>query len=116
MRIEKDPSDTETYLTDGSITYKGFPSVTLTAAATLNVAAAATFTSATGTATITATVGSTATTLLSATATTGEATYTLAIPSGTDLSTISVTIATDLQGRSAKEATIEVLVYEIYIQ
>jgi hypothetical protein len=109
-------TDTEVYLTDGSITYKGFPSVTLAAAATLNVVAAVTFTSATGTATITATVGSTATTLLSATATTAKATYTLAIPSGTDISAVSVTIATDMEGWSATEATIEVLAYEIYTQ
>lgn len=108
---------TEVYLTDGSITYSGFPSTTLSAAATLSVVCAVTFTNGTGTATVVATIGSTSTTLLSATAMTAQATYTLAIPAGTDLSTVSVAISTDMEGyTSSTRNTIKVSVYEIYIQ
>ena len=110
-------TDTEVYLTDGSITYSGFPSTTLSAAATLSVVCAVTFTYGTGTATVVATIGSTATTLLSATATTAKASYTLTIPSGTDLSTVSVKISTDMEGyESSVRNFIDVSIYEIYIQ
>lgn len=109
-------TDTETYLTDGSVTYSGFPSTTLTAAATLSINCSVTFLNATGTAKVVATIGSTSTTLLTATAVTAQTTYTLAIPSGTDLSTVSVTISTDMEEYSARTARIMVSVYEIYIQ
>jgi hypothetical protein len=97
----------------GACTWSGFPAMTLTSAKTLTVPASVEIDIAgpggtgTGEATLTATIGSATSTLLDVTATTGEIGYTLNIPAGTDISTVSVTASptADATSNSGDSAT-----------
>jgi hypothetical protein len=97
----------------GACTWSGFPAMTFTSAKTLTVPASVEIDIAgpggtgTGEATLTATIGSATSTLLDVTATTGEIGYTLNIPAGTDISTVSVTASptADATSNSGDSAT-----------
>jgi hypothetical protein len=102
----------------GDCIWFGFPSVVTTAALTLHVTAAA---GASGTGpfagSIAATVAGTTTTLQSFTGSAAQTDYTLAIPSGTNLSTVSIEVkASTTTGSSPGGGTIAISEVEIYIQ
>lgn len=105
----------------GDCIWSGFPSITTTATTTLHVVAGApaptTTTAWSGT--ITAKVGSTSTSLasFSGSSATAEADYTMTIPSGTDLSTISVEATVSVPvGTSPGSGAATLEGFEIYIQ
>jgi len=99
--------------TTGDCIWEDFPTVTLSYNATLNVYLSATIGGA-GQVTVVANVGGTATTLATLTATTATTNYTLTIPSGTNLSTITVEVTAVVTATTAVTNTASV--YEIYIQ
>lgn len=114
------PGPTYTYDSVGSsCTWSGFPSVTTSSATTLNIIASAT-TSGTVpamSAVISASVSGSPTTLATLTTGAAETPYTLSIPSGTNLSTVSVTISSSITaGTSPGTGSAVVQAYEIYIQ
>ena len=85
-------SQTTTY---GECTWEDFPATTLSYNATLTVpvqAGISTDTEVTGSVTISVTIGGTTTTLATLTATTAMTNYTASVPSGTNLSSILVTV------------------------
>ena len=73
----------------GDCIWSGFPSIVLTAGATINVTASVTSTG------VPCTITSMGNTLLDTSSTTAEATYTATIPSGTNLSTVTVEAVCD---------------------
>jgi len=77
---------------DGLCTFSGFPAVVIGSSLTLHVTAATAPSAGTGSLALVliGKIGSTPTTLLSTTSTTSSTTYTMTIPSGTDISTVSV--------------------------
>ena len=108
-------SATETY---GDCLFEDFPAIAAANAATLNVDASVSTTGGGNSAAINATIGGTLTNLLSADATTTRQTYTLAIPAGTDLSTIGVEVYANSEavpGVGGSIRTVRVQVYEISI-
>jgi len=107
------PTTTNTR-TVGNCTWFGFSGVT-TAAMTLSVIAVITI-NGSGTGLITGYIGSTPTTILSATTSATSATYTMSIPSGTDLSTVKVNIqALATAPTSPGTNTVSVSDAEIYV-
>jgi len=81
-----------TYASSGVCTFLGFPATVIGSSMTLNVTASTAPGAGTGSITLSLVgkVGSTPTTLLSTSSTTSSTTYTMTIPSGTDISTVSV--------------------------
>lgn len=103
---------------NGDCVWYGFPNITTVAATTLYVVASA---GASGTGpfagSIVATIAGTPTTMASFTVTTAQTVYTLTVPSGTNLSTISIEVtASATVGGSPGGGSIAVSEVEIYIQ
>jgi len=105
------------YGANGSATFSGFPSTTISSAMTLSVVAAATISGSTsGSVAMSVTIGGTTASLMGVTATTASTTYTYTIPSGTNLSTVSVNGASTITVGSSPGGGSSVLeIYEIYI-
>jgi hypothetical protein len=105
--------------TFGECLWEDFPAVTLGSAATLYVTLSAivgTGSGTTGTIVITAFIAGSSVTLATLTATTGSTTYTASVPSGTNISMVTLTVevtctAPSMQGQGASAA-----VFEIWIQ
>jgi hypothetical protein len=120
--------DTGATSTFGSLTISGFPSVTLTASSTLTVVASALIAGSQtppGEVTLTAVINGTSSSLLDVTATTAKNSYSVAVPSGVDLSTIVVTatatataVPTDLPTGTPEPAPdrASLSVFEVYVQ
>lgn len=121
----------------GDCIFQGDPSTTLTTASTLTVVAAISVLYAGGTALITASYvqngTTTNTTLVSATATVAQQSYTLSIPAGVALNTVTVEVTatpaiidsatgspesggTITRGGSWESARVNVSIYEVYVQ
>jgi hypothetical protein len=114
-------TSTPTTKTEGTCTWAGFPSIVTSAVTTLSVIAAVSMTlvgTGSGQADISASITGTVTSLLSTTSNASSTTYTLSVPSGTDLSTISVTIsATALATTGTTDsAQVNITDAEIWIQ
>ncbi len=109
-----------TISTEGTIVYEGFPSVVPSYATVLTVTASAVLLGLTipaGALTISASVGGTGHTLASLTASSSQTNYTLTIPAGTPLNTITVVIdATANPTVSSHPNTVSGSIAEIYIQ
>jgi hypothetical protein len=79
--------------TNGNCTWQGFPSVVITSSTVMvNVVASLTFNADGGIGIISAIVGGAVSTMLSTTAAAGQTTYQLALPAGTNLSTVSINV------------------------
>lgn len=102
-------------ISTGNCLFEDFPAYTTTAAATLHVNASVTSVSPAN-ATVTGYIGSTATAITGWTSGGQQVTGTMTIPSGTDLSTVSVRVTANPvnDGTTSDYATVNV--YEIYIQ
>lgn len=108
-----------TYTVTGDCIWSGFPVVTPGSAVTLHVLAAApsTYSGTPWTGTITVKIGAASSTLVTFGSTTAEADYTMTIPAGTDLSTVSVeAVLTITAGTPPGGASVTLQGFEIYIQ
>jgi hypothetical protein len=96
--------------------FEGFPSLVTASALTLTVVAAVT--GHVDSATVTATIAGTSTTMLSTVSATAQTAYTLAVPSGTDLSTVTIEgVATAITPTSGAVLNIAALeIFDINIQ
>lgn len=106
------------YGANGSGTWSGFPAVTTGASMTLSVTAAASINpgGTSGAASVSVTIGGTTTSMMSVTATTASTTYTFTIPSGTNLSTVSINGASSVVvGSSPGSGSSVLTIFEIYI-
>ena len=74
----------------GNCTWSGFPATVIASAMTLSIIATVNMSGDGGTANVTATITGSTTSVLSLSASAAQATYTVSVPSGTDLSTISI--------------------------
>jgi hypothetical protein len=101
----------------GNITYSGF-SGTPSSATCLYVKAQVFVSGAGGACVITGNIGSVETTMANLSASAAITTYTMAIPAGTDLSTVSVNFKSSaiLCTTAALDNTVNTAVYDIYIQ
>jgi hypothetical protein len=107
------------HASSGACIWGGFPAITTTSALTLHVVASAQVGTSTGFGlVIKVKIGSgSPTTLQSFSGTTSEADYTMTIPSGTDLSTVTVEgDATITPDTSPGSGAVALLGFEIYIQ
>ncbi|ADW69023.1 phage tail protein [Granulicella tundricola] len=101
----------------GLCLWEDFPSVTTTTATNLNlVAAYRVLGTGSPQVTVTGNIGSTANIVMTESATTASATYTMAIPLGTDLSTVSLEVNVTADDNGSTSNTGSFSVYEIYIQ
>jgi len=107
------------WASSGACLFSAFPAVTTTSNMTLYVTAAFSASASTGSLTMTVAgkIGSTPTTLATTTTSASQATYSMLIPSGTDLSTISVsTTANMTTGSLPGGGSGSITISEIYIQ
>ena len=119
LQLELSPPAVPSH-TFGQCMWEDFPAATLSAAATLNVSLACTIpsTGGSGTVTISAMIGGSLVTLATLTASAAQTTYTATVPSGTNLSTLTVTIeaqVVDTAGTPSNALTLA-SVYEIWVQ
>jgi hypothetical protein len=117
------PPTFSTWTTVGDCVWSGFPSVVTSVDKTLYVTAAAVPPMPWGingggfTATIKASIGGTVSTMLNVSASTPEATYTLDVPAGTNLSTITVeAIVSVAAGTPGQSGSAQIEGFEIYVQ